>query len=60
MADDNNKRGQWDQTRVAGEEPYELRYFAEKHSVSVAEKLIAEIGDDRSRFDASAVRLRSS
>jgi hypothetical protein len=60
MADDSNKRGQSVRSRLASEEPYELADFAQKHSVSVAEKLIGEIGDNRSRFDASAVRLRSS
>ncbi|MDP1598526.1 DUF3606 domain-containing protein [Phenylobacterium sp.] len=62
MADDKNNRGEPDRSRVSGEEPYEVKYFAEKHGLSVAEaeKLIRDHGNDRATLDAAAARLRSS
>ena len=62
MADDKNNRGEPDRSRVAGEEPYEVKYFAEKHGLSIAEaeKLIGDHGNDRATLDAAAARLRSS
>ena len=62
MSDDKNNRGEPDRSRVSGSEPYEVRYFAEKHGISIAEaeKLIREHGNDRATLDAAAVRLRSS
>ena len=62
MSDDKNNRGEPDRSRVSGGEPYELKYFAEKHGISLAEaeRLISEHGNDRKALDAAAVRLRSS
>lgn len=62
MADDKNNRGEPDRSLVSGEEPYEVKYFAEKHGLSVAEaeKLIRDHGNDRATLDAAAARLRSS
>ena len=62
MSDDKSNRGEPDRSRVSGSEPYEVKYFAEKHGISVAEaeKLIREHGNDRKALDAAAVRLRSS
>ena len=62
MADDKNNRGEPDRSRVSGGEPYEVKYFAEKHGISVAEaeKLIRDHGNDRATLDAAAARLRSS
>ena len=59
--DDKSKRGQQDRSRVAGEEAYEVRYFAEKHGLTTeqAEKLIAEVGNNRDERDAAAVRLKA-
>lgn len=34
MADDKAKQGQQDRIRVAGNEPYEVEYFASKHGLS--------------------------
>jgi hypothetical protein len=62
MSDDKNNRGEPDRSRVSGREPYEVKYFAEKHGISIAEaeRLIGEHGNDRKALDAAAVRLRSS
>ena len=34
MADDKSKRGGPDRRRVAGDEGYEVNYFARKHGIS--------------------------
>ena len=62
MSDDKNDRGEPDRSRVSGSEPYEVKYFAEKHGISVAEaeELIRKHGNNRATLDAAAVRLRSS
>ncbi len=62
MSDDKNDRGEPDRSRVSGSEPYEVKYFADKHGISVAEaeKLIKDHGNDRATLDAAAARLRSS
>ena len=60
MSDDTNDRGAQDRARVAGEQGYEVRYFAEKHSISVeqAQDLIDLHGNSREKLDAAAERLR--
>ena len=35
MADDTNNRSGLDRSLVAGEQDYEVRYFAEKHGISI-------------------------
>lgn len=62
MSDDKNHRGEPDRSQVSGSEPYEVKYFADKHGISVAEveKLIRDHGNDRATLDAAAARLRSS
>ena len=62
MSDDKTNRGERDRSRVSGSEPYEVKYVAEKHGISVseAEDLIRKHGSDRATLDAAAVRLRSS
>ena len=62
MSDDKNNRGEPDRSRVSASEPYEVKYFATKHGISVAEaeKLIKDHGNDRATLDAAAARLRSS
>ena len=35
MTDDTNDRGAQDRARVSGEQEYEVRYFADKHGISV-------------------------
>ena len=59
MADDPTKQGR-DRSTVAGEEPYEVRYFAEKHGISVeqAQQLIDRIGNHRDDLDAAAQHMK--
>ena len=58
MADDTSKRGAGDRSKVAGEQPYEIGYFAEKHGISrkEAQALIDRIGNDRTKLDAAAAQ----
>ncbi len=60
MADDPKKRGGQDRSRVAGEQPHEVSYFAEKHGISrdVAQKLIDRFGNDREKLDAAVRTLK--
>jgi len=60
MADDKSKRGAEDRARVAGEQGYEVDYFANKHGISreQAEQLIRQIGNDRVRLDEAARKLK--
>ena len=60
MADDQSKRGGPDRRQVSGEEPYEVRHFAEKHGISRdrAEMLIEKFGNDRAKLDAEAAKLK--
>lgn len=62
MADDKNNRGEADRSRVSASEPYEVKYFAGKHGMTVAEAeaLMRDHGNDRATLDAAAARLRSS
>jgi hypothetical protein len=59
MADDKSKRGGPDQSRVAGEQAYEVKYFAQKHGISQeqAKRLIDQIGNDRQKLDQAAEKL---
>ena len=59
MADDKTKQGQQDRSRVAGDEPYEVEYFADKHGLSQAQArdLIDRVGNDRAKLDAAATEL---
>lgn len=59
MADDKTKQQQ-DRSRVAGDEDYEVRYFAEKHGITPeqAQKLIDEVGNSREALDAAAQRMK--
>lgn len=61
MSDDKSKQGQQDRSRVAGDEPYEVEYFASRHGLSQAEAraLIDRIGNDRSALDAAAEKLNA-
>lgn len=59
MSDDRTKQGR-DRNTVAGEEPYEVRYFAEKHGISVeqAQQLIDRVGNNRAELDAAAEQMK--
>ena len=56
MVDDKTKQGQQDRSRVAGGEPYEVTYFAQKHGITQeqARELIASVGNDRAKLDEAA------
>jgi hypothetical protein len=60
MADDKSKRGGADRRQVAGEEGYEVGYFARKHSISrqQAEDLIKRVGGDREKLNAAAEKIK--
>jgi hypothetical protein len=59
MSDDRANRGGQDRSRVAGDQDYEVRYFADRHGISMdqARKLIAEHGNSRAALDAAAEKL---
>jgi predicted metal-binding transcription factor (methanogenesis marker protein 9) len=56
VADDKTKTGAADRSRVSGGEPYEVKYFADKHGISMerARQIIHEAGNDRARADQLA------
>lgn len=60
MADDKSKTGADDRRRVARDEGYEVRYFAEKHGITPdqARALIDKHGNDRETLDREAERLK--
>ena len=47
MADEKSKQTWQDRHRVAGEQAYELRHFADKHGIGKARDLIGRFGNDR-------------
>lgn len=59
MADDRTSVDARDRSRVAGEEAYEVDYFARKHGISrdQAKALIDRIGNNRDALDKAAQRL---
>lgn len=61
MADDKTKIGAQDRARVAAGEPYEVRYFAGKHGLSIerAEQIIRENGPSREACDRAAETVKS-
>ncbi|WP_158808515.1 DUF3606 domain-containing protein [Beijerinckia sp. L45] len=60
MSDDKTKTGTEDRRTVAGDEPYEVSYFAKKHGLTheEAQGLIAKFGNVRATLDAEADRLK--
>ena len=61
MADDKSKVGAADRRTVAGDEPYEVEYFARKHGLtaSQARGLIEQVGNNRADLDAAAEKLKA-
>lgn len=59
MSDDKIKTDARDRSRVAGDEPYEVEYFAQKHGLSEhqARTLIQTVGNDRAKLDAAAEKV---
>jgi hypothetical protein len=60
MADDKTKRGGADRRRVAGEQPYEVSYFARKHNITAeqARAVIAQAGPSREKANQLAARRK--
>ena len=60
MVDDKSNVGEPDRSRVSGSEPYEVSYFAQKHSISSeqARQLIEKHGNDRETLDREAEKLK--
>ncbi|HYD24862.1 MAG TPA: DUF3606 domain-containing protein [Croceibacterium sp.] len=60
MSDDKSQTAGQDRNRVAGEQDYEVRHFAERHGISIeqAEQLIAEHGNSRDALDAAARQMK--
>lgn len=60
MADNKQNPGEPDRSRVSGSEDYEVRYFADKHGISMdqARELIAKHGNQREALDAAAEQLK--
>jgi hypothetical protein len=59
MADNKSKRGARDRGRVAGNEGYEVNYFANKHGITreQARNLIKKVGNNRDKLNKAAERL---
>jgi hypothetical protein len=62
MADNRQHVGEPDRSRVSGSEDYEVRYFADKHGISMdqARDLIAKHGNQRDELDRAAERLKQA
>lgn len=60
MSDDKSKQDNRDRSRVAGDEDYEVRHFAEKHGISQeqAQQLIERHGNNREELDRAAEQMR--
>ncbi|WEX07383.1 DUF3606 domain-containing protein [Chelativorans sp. AA-79] len=60
MADDKSKRGGPDRKRVAGEQPYEVGYFARKHQISIedARRIVNKYGPSRDKANTAAAKLK--
>jgi len=60
MADNKKKRGAADRRQVAAGEGYEVNYFATKHDITreQARNLIARVGNDRTKLNAAASKLK--
>lgn len=56
MSDDPSKRGAQDRRRISIDEDYEVRYFAEKHSLpkEKALEIIKSVKGDRAAADEAA------
>lgn len=60
MSDDKSDTSGRDRSRVAGSEDYEVRYFAQRHGLTIeqAEQLIARHGNDREELDRAAEQMK--
>jgi hypothetical protein len=62
MADNKSNIGGADRRTVAGNEPYEVSYFAGKNGITAdqARALIARIGNNRADLDAATEKLKGA
>jgi hypothetical protein len=62
MADDKSKTGEQDRSRVAADQDYEVRDFADKFDISPAQakRLIDRHGNDRGMLEREAKKLSGS
>ena len=62
MADDKSKQDNRDRSKVAGDEEYEIGYFASKFGLSLDDvrDLIKQYGNDRDVLDEAARELKKS
>jgi hypothetical protein len=60
MPDDKSIVGGQDRARVAGEEDYEVRDFANRHGLSPDEvrEMIKRVGNDREALEREVAKLR--
>jgi hypothetical protein len=60
LADNKENVGEPDRSRVSGSEDYEVRYFAERHGISVdqARELIETHGNNREELDRAAESMK--
>lgn len=60
MSDDKSEIGGRDRSRVAGDQVYEVRHFAERHGITVeqAQQLIDEHGNNRDELDRAAEQMK--
>ena len=59
MPDDKKLRAR-DRARVASEQDYDVRHFAEKHGISIeqAQELMKRLGNSRAALDAAVEMLK--
>ena len=59
MADDKTKTDDGDRRRVAGNQGYEVTYFARKHGITAKEarEIIERVGNDRKKLNAEAKKM---
>ena len=60
MSDDKSSVDGRDRSQVSASDDYEVRYFADRHGISIeqAEQLIAQHGNDRDTLDAAARQMK--
>lgn len=61
MSDDKTKMDARDRSRVAGDEDYEVEYFAKENGISPdqARELIRRHGNDRASLEREARKLKA-
>ncbi|MCO6388423.1 DUF3606 domain-containing protein [Aliihoeflea sp. 40Bstr573] len=61
MADDPNKQDGRDRSKVAGDQDYEVQYFAKANGVTPqqARELIETYGNDRETLEREAKKMRA-